>query len=448
MALGGYFGREATRRGVADARGTRLGRQQLKRRRGLSAGDPALPGGNLLAGHGHLDALDDDLVRGFQPPFRPPADRRSTAPVRRSWPQPSRPCRTTSSNLRVWSVVTAVSGTSNAWCVPPVASRMLPNRPGVRKPSPLRHNGAGADRARARDRAPLSVKSSVPCQRVIGLVLQADFDRRAPVEALAARLEEQGFRPVELEIDRIHRVDRGQQRGRRRRRPPETEIARIDAAIRDAAGDRRAHGGEARRPANASEPAPGPRRALASLLRTSASSRSISVAAIASSAIEPPAHGQDCSRDSASALSALATLGLRLGQHGAIGAGIDGEERCALADVLTVGEVDAGDLPATCGRISTLRLASKRPTNSSHSVISRCNGSAMVTTGRGGAAGEGVLPANSHHAATSDRIIRAPVQRRGRRKVFGASGWSPAPSWSPVGSSASCSRRSAVAASL
>lgn len=56
-------------------------------------------------------------------------------------------------------------------------------------------------------------------------------------------LEIQRLRPVEREVDRIERVDRGQDGGVGRRIPCD-EVADIDAAIGNAAGHRRADRGE------------------------------------------------------------------------------------------------------------------------------------------------------------------------------------------------------------
>ena len=63
------------------------------------------------------------------------------------------------------------------------------------------------------------------------------------IEPLAPCLEERPFRTIEGEVERIGGDDRGQQR---RRRPVARgdEVTRIDPAVRDAAADRRAHGGE------------------------------------------------------------------------------------------------------------------------------------------------------------------------------------------------------------
>ncbi len=57
--------------------------------------------------------------------------------------------------------------------------------------------------------------------------------------------------------------------------------------------------------------------------------------------------------------------------------------------------------PETRGRISTARLASKRPTNSSHSVISRWSGTETVSLGGAAGAASGAAPPKRNHAPIS-----------------------------------------------
>jgi hypothetical protein len=63
--------------------------------------------------------------------------------------------------------------------------------------------------------SPLSVKVEAAVVAIIGLVLKLDFHLGAGAArgAVALGLEEQGFGGIEGEIDRIERVDRGEQRG-------------------------------------------------------------------------------------------------------------------------------------------------------------------------------------------------------------------------------------------
>jgi hypothetical protein len=103
------------------------------------------------------------------------------------------------------------------------------------------HHRAGADRARVlADAIVGEVEPALPI--IGGLVLQADFGDltgRASRLARTRRLEEQGFRHVEREIERIERVDRGQQR-----LVGADDIAGVDAAVGDPPADRRPDMGE------------------------------------------------------------------------------------------------------------------------------------------------------------------------------------------------------------
>src|SRR3546814_16575448 len=73
-------------------------------------------------------------------------------------------------------------------------------------------------------------------------ILQADFDVGALLAALALGFEERGLRTLKGEVNRVERVDRRQQRaaGIARRH----EVARVDLAVRDAAAQGRADGGD------------------------------------------------------------------------------------------------------------------------------------------------------------------------------------------------------------
>ena len=91
---------------------------------------------------------------------------------------------------------------------------------------------------------PLSVKSSRAVPAIVGLVLEPDLGhlRRRARLPLARGLEVQRFRHVEREVDRVERVDRGQQGAAVAARAD--QIAGIDPPVGDAAADRRADLGE------------------------------------------------------------------------------------------------------------------------------------------------------------------------------------------------------------
>src|SRR3954469_9544550 len=81
---------------------------------------------------------------------------------------------------------------------------------------------------------------------IVRFVLEADIDRLCSATgrgAVALVLEQQAFRDIEGEIDRIDRVDRRQQ-GCGAAVAAGDEATGIDAAIRDLAADRRTNAGE------------------------------------------------------------------------------------------------------------------------------------------------------------------------------------------------------------
>ncbi len=183
------------------------------------------------------------------------------------------------------------------------------------------------------------VERAVPA--IIGLVGQADVDRNFLVEALAPRLEERAFRSLEGEIDRIDRVDRGQQSGRLPASGRD-QIARVDPAVGNPSRYRRAHSGELHIELARAH------------LRAGSGKLCLVHAYFGLQAVDLV--GRDrVFRDQALGPGQVAAgerqrarcaggARLRFGQAGAERPGVDGEQRRACADELAVGEVDRGHL--------------------------------------------------------------------------------------------------------
>ena len=157
---------------------------------------------------------------------------------------------TTSTNLRACSLPIAASGTSKAWYVGEPGTRMRPNMPGVSTRSGLAEHGAAADRARRTvDHVVDEIHVAAMHEILLVEQLERDVDAALAARHLLAAVRETlvaqigRFVEGEFEADRIERHDGGQHRGVAGRAAGD-EIARRNAAVADAAGDRRAQLGE------------------------------------------------------------------------------------------------------------------------------------------------------------------------------------------------------------
>jgi hypothetical protein len=179
---------------------------------------------------------------------------------------------------------------------------------------------------------------------MVGLVLQTDLDRRR--RAAGSRrplgLEEQGLGTVEAEIDRVERVDRGEQRTARpfARRD---QIAGIDLAIRDPACDRGADLGELdieRTGANT-----GLCRRDRGTRRTDPGLEPLDIALRHRLDGDQPLGAAEIRFGERLLALRAGEAGARLGECRGERPRVEGEEQLALLDDRAVGEVDAGDLP-------------------------------------------------------------------------------------------------------
>jgi hypothetical protein len=239
----------------------------------------------------------------------------------------------------------------------PVRQAHVAEHPGGQEQFRVGQHGAAADRAGARIEAVVGeIEPALPAE--IAFVLQADFDLAAALAfgAIALGLQEQRFGGIKGEVDRIERVDRGQQRGIGRVRPE----TRLPTSIRR----------------SETRPVIGARTTVNSTLSASCRTR-----VGGGSAPAPPATGRagiDFGRRNrfvAGQAADAPIIGLCQPQRCARwrhwrglrparpeGTLVDGEQRLSLAHDVAVMKCSATICPDTRGRTSTAWLGAKRPT--------------------------------------------------------------------------------------
>ena len=328
----------------------------------------------------------------------------------------------TSTNFRSWSVPTArVADQERRRSLPPPTSLTRAKSPGVNRGRGWRRR-RGRGSCRLAGSSWLSTKSSAALVREAGFVGEAEVHgatRAVPAAVPAAALRPAPSREVgllvavEVEVDRVERDDRRQQR--RGRRPGLHQVALGDLGAADATGDRRAH----LRPLEV-EPG-GLHRRLGGPHR----GRALGLGAGA--AVELLA------RDRLHAHQLLGARPLRFAARSAAvraapapprrgrarpGRGEDRSRRARRPCGPPRPSAKATRLmyPETRGRISTSSTASRRPVNSSHSVTSRSSTGATVTCRwwRGGRLGVAPAPggerdAQNDHGARDDGECPAPA---------------------------------------